>query len=105
MRCRLLLAAMIMGLAWELRGYAGPGEAAPASHTDRYGDPLPAGAIQRFGTSRFWAERSFLAAGISPDGALIASGHEYGSIRLWDTATGKQVRLLTAEQGDEVLAA
>jgi RNA polymerase sigma factor (sigma-70 family) len=61
---------------------------------DRFGDPLPVGAIQRFGTSRFWAEHYFMTAAVSPDGKLIASGHDRGSLRLWDAATGKQLRVL-----------
>ncbi len=77
---------------------------------DRHGDPLPAGAIQRFGTSRFWAERYFMTAAISPDGKLIVSGHDKGSLRLWDAATGKQLRVLEGKRvyangGDALLAA
>lgn len=72
------------------------------ARVDRHGDTMPAGAIQRFGTSRFWAERYFMTAAFSPDGKLVASGHDYGSLRLWDVATGKQLRVL--EGSDQLLA-
>jgi RNA polymerase sigma factor (sigma-70 family) len=53
--------------------------------TDLYGDPLPSGAVGRFGTVRLRAQANSLA--ISPDGrTLISIGQ--GVIREWDAATG-----------------
>jgi hypothetical protein len=77
-------------------------EAAPRSTprpgTDRYGDPLPAGATARLGTVRFRHE-IMTAVAWSPDGAMLASG-SYGSpIRLWEVASGKEVRRFSGHDG------
>ncbi len=78
-----------------------------ASRVDAAGDPLPAGAIARFGTIRLrHADSEYIAcAAVSPDGKLIASGdgvsqilrlgrrcEEPSHIRLWDAVTGREVR-------------
>jgi RNA polymerase sigma factor (sigma-70 family) len=59
--------------------------------TDRYGDPLPEGALARFGTIRW--RQGWMASRVlfSPDGtklALLGYGRPIG---LWDVATGKQI--------------
>jgi len=63
----------------------------PAPHLDFYGDPLPDGAIARLGTLRYRPGGPPSAFALSPDGKLIATG-ETGWLRLWDTATGAQLR-------------
>ena len=67
-----------------------PAEAkAPA---DLYGDALPAGALQRLGTVRF--RHNATAIAYSPDGKILASGGRDNTIRLFDAASGKEIRRL-----------
>jgi WD40 repeat protein len=69
-------------------------KAAPAA--DRYDDPLPPGALRRLGTVRFRHNTTALA--YSPDGKLLASGGRDNVIRLFDAATGKEVRRLVGHK-------
>jgi RNA polymerase sigma factor (sigma-70 family) len=60
---------------------------------DLLGDPLPAGAVLRLGSTRLRGESSFAVA-FSPDGKWLAAGGWDKRIRLWDAETGKEVRTL-----------
>jgi WD40 repeat protein len=71
---------------------AEPGEKEPVRN-DRYGDPLPKGAVMRLGTLRFCQPLPACLA-FSPDGKVLASGGEDDRIRFWDPDTGKEVRTL-----------
>jgi WD40 repeat protein len=65
--------------------------ASPRPRTDRYGDPLPEGAIARIGTTRFRNSSNVDAICYSPDGKILAAiGNE--GVRLWDAATGKALQ-------------
>jgi WD40 repeat protein len=97
------VARLIVGLLLLLPGLAAAQEKTPASpRLDRYGDPLPPGAVARLGTVRLLGEEGVCATVFSPDGKLLASGSVIGSIHLWDGSTGKEVRQLV---GDEEEAA
>jgi WD40 repeat protein len=65
--------------------------------TDLYGDPLPPGALARIGTTRFRYGGVARAVAFSPDGKTLAACGDDG-IRLWDSATGKEVRRTQGER-------
>jgi len=60
--------------------------------TDRYGDPLPDGALARLGTTRLrhGADVTFVAFG--PDGRTLVTAAEDNTIRIWDLAGGREIR-------------
>jgi WD40 repeat protein len=73
-----------------------------AIRKDRYGDPLPEGAVARLGPARFrlplWGGRF---ACLSPDGKLLAAtDRDY--VRLLEVATGKVVRHLPGNSGESL---
>src|SRR5215469_2841265 len=68
-------------------------------HSDLYGDPLPAGAIARLGTSRLQHDGKVNALAYSPDGKWLASAGADAVIHLWDTQTGKAGFTLKGHQG------
>ena len=57
--------------------------------TDRYGDPLPEGAIARIGTSRLRSESSINVIAFSSDGNRLAFGNEEGHVCVFEAADGK----------------
>lgn len=67
-------------------------QAAPPAPLDAAGDPLPARALQRFGTARWRHGSRIQCLAFAPSGQLIAAGGGHDPIRLWDSATGREVR-------------
>jgi WD40 repeat protein len=102
--CSLLPTALLAVMAISLAEATQPiavqppkgkdGPAKPA--VDRYGDPLPAGALARLGTVRFRYAATSVA--YSPDGKILAAGGADNQIRLFDTSTGKEIRRLAGHQ-------
>jgi WD40 repeat protein len=79
-----------------------PAAAAPAGspaqpkdepRRDRYGDPLPPGAVARLGTLRFRAPDEVVALAFAPGGQTIAVSSHAG-LFLFDAASGKRVQRL-----------
>lgn len=58
---------------------------------DRYGDPLPEGALARLGTLRLRPRGRIAAVALSADGKLLATA-SHSEVALWDVASGKFVR-------------
>jgi RNA polymerase sigma factor (sigma-70 family) len=100
-----LVLGLMFGMAaagagiWAYQTPAKPEEKARAStqpqkqetqaRTDRYGDPLPEGAIARLGTVRLRQERGFWSdPAFSPDGKQLASQGGTG-LRMWSLSDGK----------------
>ncbi len=63
----------------------------PRVRRDQAGDPLPAGAISRLGTTRLRHGGLIWSLIFTPDGKTLVSEGVDG-IRIWETATGKQIR-------------
>src|SRR5579875_1166218 len=58
---------------------------------DRFGDPLPEGAIARLGNLHLRYEAAILSAAFTADGKALATC-DWQAISYWDPATGKCVR-------------
>jgi WD40 repeat protein len=58
---------------------------------DRFGDPLPAGALVRLGSARFRHSVEAGAVAFAPDGKTLATGGGDALVRLWDAATGGEL--------------
>src|SRR5262245_31632615 len=63
----------------------------PAAAKDGDGAPLPAGAVARLGTLRLRHVAPIHVIAFAPDGKTVATGGDQ-TVRLWDTATGKERR-------------
>ena len=76
-----------------------PEIASPEPRVDLYGDPLPPGAIQRFGSLKFRHLGIVNAVEYSPAGKLLATGGDDWTVRLWDAETGQPIRVLRTLAG------
>jgi WD40 repeat protein len=86
--------AILLGQPPAAQGEQSPSE--KAARTDRYGDPLPPGAVARLGTERL-ALGNVIFLTFSPDGRRLAAHNGTVDLRAWEVATGKEVlRLKTS---------
>jgi WD40 repeat protein len=90
---RLAGSALVVALACTASG------AADEPRVDRFGDPLPAGALLRLGTSRFRHDGTIYSIAYSPDGRLLVTGNagyrslmQDASVVVWDAESGKRLR-------------
>jgi WD40 repeat protein len=77
-----------------------PARERPA-RTDLYGDPLPPGAIARFGTVRFREADCLDLVAFAPDGKRLASAGPLGAV-LWDVSTGEKLLRLRKRSASPV---
>ncbi|OAI45803.1 hypothetical protein AYO44_12315 [Planctomycetaceae bacterium SCGC AG-212-F19] len=96
---RHTLAALFIGTALGAAGLscgaeeaARPGSTTPVSE-DRYGDPLPPGAVGRLGTIRFRSADPVSALVFTTDGKTLISCGRAG-LRFWDASSGRVIRTL-----------
>src|SRR4051794_27792267 len=87
----------LLGLLALLLPLAAHGESAREKRTDRHGDALPEHALVRLGTTFLRHGYSVNVLALSADGKLLASAGSDHSVRLWDLSSGKQLRVLGAE--------
>src|SRR5262245_37191854 len=69
-----------------------------AQRVDRYGDPLPPGALLRLGTIRFRVEAYVSSVAISRDGKWVAAGDSAGLVYLWEASSGRIIRQMQMQQ-------
>src|SRR5262249_20565826 len=75
------------------------GAEAPKTRADAAGDALPDGAVARFGSRRLAHGGSAINVVFAPDGKSLASCGNDGIVRLWQTATGKEIRRFEGHKG------
>src|SRR5271156_712708 len=96
---RAFLVCTLLTLAFS----ADAGQGQPRAQ-DVYGDPLPAGAVARFGTVRFRHDGAILFAAFLPDGKRVSSVSSDGVISIWEFPSGKEIRRFEANSAKERLA-
>jgi WD40 repeat protein len=67
---------------------------------DPAGDALPEGALVRVGTTRLRHAGSAINVVFAPDGKSLASCGNDALVRLWDAATGKEIRRFEGHKGN-----
>jgi RNA polymerase sigma factor (sigma-70 family) len=70
---------------------AAPNAAEPPPRADRFGDPLPDGALRRFGTLRFRHEAT-AAITFTPDGRRLVAGVGRSPLAVFDPVDGRKLR-------------
>src|SRR5205823_252835 len=76
-----------------------PTDAPPQARTDRSGEALPAGALQRLGTLRFRHGSSILAVAFGRNDRSVFSTGSDRTVRVWDSASGKELARLVMHRG------
>jgi WD40 repeat protein len=72
-------------------GWLLAGASLPAQRLDRYGDPLPAGAVARFGAVPWTHDADVVALAFAPDGRTLFTGAADWQIRRWEVASRREL--------------
>jgi RNA polymerase sigma factor (sigma-70 family) len=101
----LAAAVAVVGFGWAVTTLAGQGpmpdpktpptevkEKETPSKSGEVAEPLPAGALARFGTARYRASMRFWSGSFSRDGRWFVSGTD--GVELWDLETGLPRQLM-----------
>lgn len=88
----IFVAGAEQGTVIAVDGFANEGQ----EGTDLYGDPLPACAIARMGTLRFWAGGPIGSISFAPDGKTVAATCQgyTGFVSIWEVDAGRVVHTL-----------
>ena len=102
--CHVLIASLVLVLSPPagsdfLKARSPPPAVQPTKRLDRYGDPLPDGALARLGTSRLLHQDNIRAVAFVPDGKALASAGDDAVISLWEAATGRELRRFAGPRG------
>lgn len=100
--CVVAALALVACLAVAGIGAIPPAEAGPTAATpsaqearataDSHGDPLPGGALARLGTTRMRHGGDVFFVAFGPGGKAMFTAGQDNTVRLWDLATGNEVR-------------
>jgi WD40 repeat protein len=85
------LAALLSTLGPAQAGQT-PHAAIAQPHSDLHGDPLPDGAEMRLGTIRFRHAGPVNCSAFMPDGKALITASNDCTLRMWDIATGREVK-------------
>ncbi|MBI3819018.1 MAG: WD40 repeat domain-containing protein [Planctomycetes bacterium] len=72
---------------------------------DAFGDPLPAGAVARYGTVRLRHSGPVSNLQLSPDESRLASASGDRTLRIWDASTGRELLRIAGHAGSVLCCA
>jgi RNA polymerase sigma factor (sigma-70 family) len=77
---------------------SGQGNESVRPATDRFGDPLPPGALARLGTLRLRHKEGCTCVTFTLDGRQLITAADDGSVRFWDLDGGREMLTLRAAE-------